>query len=808
MHKKILIIDNDIESITKIRRVITKSGYAYEYLQTTENILKRLGTEIFDLILLKIDMPDTDGVSVLKSIKSHPVFYDIPVIMIANEIDGNVFETCYSFGADDLIVKPIEEIMLSLRIKSSFEKQSFIIQIQMQKDELKMKRKSEKETNDRVKKIMEAVQAGIVLIDPKTRNLIDANSAALKMFGKNINKICSKECNPDFQNKNPESQCPVIALNSPYYNKETVLLNAENKQSHMLKTAVPVKIKGKQFVLESFVDFSSQKMKEEKLKLQKEELESQRNELEKQRAIAIEKTEELRVKENRLQAIIETSLSGIALTNIKGEFTFVNNIFPKLFGYSKDEFLKMSIFQIVPLKDLQEVNMNYTKLILGETKYNEEIRLYQKRDKSKFWGHITISAIQNNKRKPENFVCMLTDINQLKRNEIEIAAKNKHINDGIIYAKRIQNALFPTKDFVRQLFPEHFIIYKPKEIVSGDFFWVKQTNEFTIIAVADCTGHGVPGAFMSLLFISMLNKIVAEKDIIKAGQILDALRDQLKSALTQSGQEKAIQDGMDIAICVFDSKNKLLQFAGAYNPLYFFREGKLHEIKGDPMPIGLWRKDKNFSTQEFTVQKDDVFYMFTDGFYDQTGGPYNKKFMKGKFRELIRKIHKYPFKEQNAFLEKAFDNWKMDHSQIDDVLLIGFKWHFRKFIDDFNEMYDWESVNILIAEDNDRNYLLIENYLKETKAKLIRAKNGLQAVEICKLNKDINIVLMDILMPVMDGIEALSLIKKESADLPVIVQTALIQSTEKARSFRAGCDDYISKPINKKELLATISKFV
>lgn len=808
MHKKILIVDNEIESIKKIRRVITKSGYVYEYLQSTENILKKLGIELFDLILLKIDMPDEDGVSILKSIKSHPVFYDIPVLMIAEEIDGNIFENCYSFGADDIIVKPFEDIMLSLRIKSSFEKQSFITQMQMQKDELKMQRKAEKETNDRVKKIMEAVQAGIVLIDPKTRNLIDANSAALKMFGKNISKICSSACNPDMQDENGKNQCPVIALNAPYYNKETILLNAANKKMHLLKTAVPVKIKGKQFILESFVDFSSQKIREEKLEHQKEELETQRNELEKQRRIAIEKTEELRIKENRLQAIIETSLSGIALTNIKGDFTFANTVFPKLFGYTKEEFLKMSIFQIVPLKDLQEVNVSYTKLILGETKYNEEIRLYQKKDKSKFWGHITISAIQNNKRKPENFVCMLTDINRLKRSEIEIAAKNKHINDGIIYAKRIQSALFPTKDFVRQLFPEHFIIYKPKEIVSGDFFWVKQINEFTIIAVADCTGHGVPGAFMSLLFISMLNKIVAEKDITRAGQILDALREQLKSALTQGGQENTIQDGMDIAICVFDSKNKLIQFAGAYNPLYFFRDGKLHEIKGDPMPIGLWRKDKSFNTQEFSVQKDDIFYMFTDGFYDQTGGTHNKKFMKGKFRELIRKIHKQPLKVQNNILEKTFDNWKKDNQQVDDVLLIGFKWHFRKFIDDFGEKYDWKNAVILIAEDNDSNYLLIENYLNETKAKLVRAKNGLQAVEICKLNNDINIVLMDIVMPVMDGIEALSLIKKDKKDLPIIIQTALIESDEKAKSFRAGCDDYITKPINKKELLATISKFV
>jgi serine phosphatase RsbU (regulator of sigma subunit) len=257
-----------------------------------------------------------------------------------------------------------------------------------------------------------------------------------------------------------------------------------------------------------------------------------------------------------------------------------------------------------------------------------------------------------------------------------ISQQNREIRDSISYAQRIQSAMMPPEGYFNELLDEAFILYKPRDIVSGDFFWIKQVNQFIILAAADCTGHGVPGAFMSLLGISFLNEIVLTKEITEASQVLNELRRQIKHSLRQHGQPDEAKDGIDMALCAIDQKNRTMQYAGAFNPLYLIREEKsdaeLIEFKADRMPLGYHHgKDRAFTHHDIKLEIGDTFYIFSDGFIDQKGGPEQKKFMSKKFKKLLLEIHDEPMFDQKNKLEKALKEWMGDQPQIDDILVVG-----------------------------------------------------------------------------------------------------------------------------------------
>ena len=257
-----------------------------------------------------------------------------------------------------------------------------------------------------------------------------------------------------------------------------------------------------------------------------------------------------------------------------------------------------------------------------------------------------------------------------------ISKQNSEIMDSISYAQRIQSAMMPPVGYFNELLDEAFILYRPRDIVSGDFFWIRQVNQFIILAAADCTGHGVPGAFMSLLGISYLNEIVQRREITQAGEVLNELRRQIKHSLRQHGQPDETKDGIDMALCVIDQKNRSMQYAGAYNPLYLIREEKgdaeLIELKADRMPLGYHQgKDRPFTNHDIKLEIGDTFYIFSDGFIDQKGGPDQKKFMSKKFKNLLMEIHDRPLFDQKNILEKTLNDWMGTQSQIDDILVVG-----------------------------------------------------------------------------------------------------------------------------------------
>lgn len=254
-----------------------------------------------------------------------------------------------------------------------------------------------------------------------------------------------------------------------------------------------------------------------------------------------------------------------------------------------------------------------------------------------------------------------------------VEEKNKDITDSINYAKRIQDALLQNRNHVSKHLPEHFILFMPRDIVSGDFYWALEKNSYLYFAVADCTGHGVPGAFMSLLGITFLNEICKNDTIQTPAEILELLREKIIHQLNQNTDEKTSSDGMDIALCRLNLKTNELVFSGANNPCWIVEKGfyNLKELKGEKQPVGIHAGQVPFSNQTVLLNKGDIVYLFSDGFADQFGGEKGKKLKSSLLKEKIKEASRLEAKEQKAFLKAFFIAWKGNLEQIDDVCLMG-----------------------------------------------------------------------------------------------------------------------------------------
>jgi serine phosphatase RsbU (regulator of sigma subunit) len=258
---------------------------------------------------------------------------------------------------------------------------------------------------------------------------------------------------------------------------------------------------------------------------------------------------------------------------------------------------------------------------------------------------------------------------EISLQKLIVELKNKEIIDSISYAKRLQNAILPPLRLVKEYFPNSFIIYKPKDIVAGDFYWMESTNGALLFAAADCTGHGVPGALVSVICNNGLNRSINEFGITNPGEILDKTRDIVIHEFEKSDEE--VKDGMDISLCSLIG-NKL-SWAGANNPIWIIREKELIETHGNKQPIGQYSEPKPFTTHVFELKKGDTIYISTDGFQDQFGGDHGKKFKSANFKKLLLSIQEETMDIQKQIIEDTFENWKADQEQVDDVCVIGVK---------------------------------------------------------------------------------------------------------------------------------------
>ncbi len=332
----------------------------------------------------------------------------------------------------------------------------------------------------------------------------------------------------------------------------------------------------------------------------------------------------------------------------------INTSLGSFFGYSM--LLSVSVSMTIYLaNDFSKLNVKLSQQ-LSEIKH-----LFQK----------TIQQENERKRILENQNVEL-EKNVQERTK-ELAQKNRDILDNLQYAQRIQTAILPDTSFINETLKDSFIIYRPKDIVSGDFYTFSQKSGKVVIAAADCTGHGVTGAFLSMIGISLLNQIVNEGGETQPAQILNHLNAGIVNALKQKASE--VNDGMDIAVCSFDLNEKTLQYAGANRPLYLIRSGNFEEIKADKLAIGGFRLDAeaSFRNHEFSLSSGDSVYIFTDGYADQFGGENGKKMLSKRLREQLLSIQHLSMAEQETILSEYFDEWRRSNEQVDDVLLIGIR---------------------------------------------------------------------------------------------------------------------------------------
>ncbi|MCD6557009.1 MAG: SpoIIE family protein phosphatase, partial [Bacteroidales bacterium] len=252
----------------------------------------------------------------------------------------------------------------------------------------------------------------------------------------------------------------------------------------------------------------------------------------------------------------------------------------------------------------------------------------------------------------------------------------EHLNDSINYSKYIQTSLLPDFNYIKNHLPgDFFIYYNPKETIGGDFYYFKKREDYLIFAIADCTGHGIPGALITMLGISFLDDIVSRNLVNFTGEGLNILRERIKETFhSYGGNSIENKNGLDMALCAVNTKTNVLQYSGAFNSLILFRNGELNEYKATRNPIGYYPIEKDFETTEIQLQKDDVIYLFTDGYADQIGGEKNRKFSKRQFRTMLEEIYQYPMSKQNIFMEKIMQKWMGENQQVDDITVMGIKW--------------------------------------------------------------------------------------------------------------------------------------
>lgn len=286
---------------------------------------------------------------------------------------------------------------------------------------------------------------------------------------------------------------------------------------------------------------------------------------------------------------------------------------------------------------------------------------------------VTVVLINGNRAKNKANIQLNEQKKEILSAKEIIERKNKDILDSIRYAKKIQDAILHEENKALAELPEHFIIFKPKDIVSGDFYWTVQKNNGWYAAVADCTGHGVPGAFMSMLGIAFLNEITNHEQMLSPEIILDELRTKLIKELGQSGEVGENKDGMDITLIRYDSIKKKLEFSGAHNSLIILRDGEIIQLNADTQPVGYQILQHPFTKTEFIPQNGDTLYLMSDGYADQFGGEKKKKFKMSRLKESLKEISKMKLSEQERMLTHQFESWKGDMEQIDDVCILGIK---------------------------------------------------------------------------------------------------------------------------------------
>ncbi len=439
----------------------------------------------------------------------------------------------------------------------------------------------------------------------------------------------------------------------------------------------------------------------EELKEQSETLKEQADELKAQAETLAKINAEL----EKLSIVASRTDNSVIIILPDGTVEWVNESFIKFYGkelYTEIFNKKIKICDFKQINDLEKIMNDYLK----KGKSYNFVEKYQSEEKT-IWIQTSLTPTFTNDNKINRIIAIDTNITEIKKTQEILFHQNKEIKQSITYASRIQNALLPQKTNIITFLKDYFILFRPRDIVSGDFYWITQKRGKIIFTAADCTGHGVPGAFMSMLGISLLKSITTQilerhgEQFLTPAFVLSRLKKMIIRILHQENASFSdSKDGMDMALCIYEPKKKILTFAGANNPLYLIRRKELqkpsldekvmrikdntdfslYEIKADKIPVGISpKKDKKFTNKEISIFEGDQIYIFSDGFPDQFGGPDNRKFMSGNFKKLLLSIAHLDMEKQKQELEKKLDYWlsfrkdKKHNGQTDDILVWGIR---------------------------------------------------------------------------------------------------------------------------------------
>jgi serine phosphatase RsbU (regulator of sigma subunit)/PAS domain-containing protein len=441
------------------------------------------------------------------------------------------------------------------------------------------------------------------------------------------------------------------------------------------------------------------------LNMQKEELKAQHEELIQQKEILQTQREELRAKKELLELnnaeLAKLSLVASKTDNLiyiclpNGELDWFNTSFSNKIGLTLEEYHRSNSLSIIDVSTNKNIKHVLNTCLREKIVVSYETKLEEENQPGK-WYHTTLTPILDDRENISYLIAIDTDITQLKHFETEIneqrndaelqknlAIKRKEeleerqieITDSIRYAKRIQTGIMPKVKQIQRDFYDSFVLFLPKDIVSGDFYWYHRIKDKYFIAAVDCTGHGVPGAFMSIIGTYLLNSIIISNEVSDPAEILKQLNRKLKIALKADSRSET-NDGMDLSIAIIDKNQNTIEFASALRPVYLFNSGDFIEIKGDKIPITSSISGitiSSFTTHSYPFNEGDMFYLFSDGIIDQFGGKHGKKFLTKRFKQVLFEINPLSMKEQKEIVKKAFDDWRGESEQVDDILVMGIR---------------------------------------------------------------------------------------------------------------------------------------
>lgn len=386
------------------------------------------------------------------------------------------------------------------------------------------------------------------------------------------------------------------------------------------------------------------------------------------------RAEEEERKRGQMQALSENSLDLITRINESGNFFYINPTIKRLTGLNTDYFQNKSLDDVELNEQVIEAWKNViNKVFETNSKVSEEMDFPTEEENRIMFMNAIPEYDQDNEI--ESVLVVSHDITEQKAIENEIREKNKKINDSINYAERIQDAILPNNEIIKRDLPQSFIYFLPRDIVSGDFPWYQKVGDDILISAVDCTGHGVPGALISIIAFFLLQDVV-DSGIHQPGEVLDALDKLVTKTLRQDEESSRLKDGMDMGFCKINTKEKTIEYAGAHRPLYIIRNNELLEFKGNKFPIGggsAYTNKTNFTNHKIKIESGDAVYFFSDGYPDQFGGPENRKFGPKRIKEMLSTYKYDNFEEMERKVGESFQEWKGEYKQTDDVLLIGIK---------------------------------------------------------------------------------------------------------------------------------------